>query len=224
MALISHARKFIYVLNPRTASTATAMALRKATDATFVPEESLMDEDGKILVQKKHSNIPQLLKHGIVSEEIATGYFKFVTVRNPFDSIVSLWAKKTKDYAALLEDRNSWVHKVPGYAESMERAAGKGFSEWAIEEFSGNLESGKPGTINSNYIREVDHMLRFENLAEDFAAITGRLGLDEDFVIPEANRTESRGGRDYRSFYDAASRKLIETVFAEEIDRLGYAF
>jgi hypothetical protein len=224
VALISHNKKYIYILNPRTASTATAVALQAVTRAQFIPKESIADRSGKIVVQKKHSNIPQLLQHNVITREIADSYFKFVTIRNPYDSLVSLWAKKTKDYVGLLNDPGSWVHRIAGYAESMARAAGKGFPEWVADEFTASLAEGRKGTVNWNYIRGVDHMLRYESLQDDILRIADRIGLPEGFALPEVNRTESRGGRDYREFYDEEARRLVSAVFKEEIDALGYEF
>lgn len=224
MAVISYPNRFIYFLNPRTASTATAHALVKALPCAYVPEADILDDNGKIVVQRKHTTPRQLCEHGLVEPEVLETFFKFVTVRNPYDSIVSAWAKKVKDYAHLLDRPGSWVNKIPGYADGLRRASGLSFSEWVREEYAEHLEKGRKARMNGNFIEEVDHILRYETLAQDFAAITGRLGLPADFVLPQINVTKGRDTADYRDYYDDAAREVIATVFRDEIERLGYAF
>ena len=224
MAIISHANRFIYFLNPRTASTATAAALTEALPCAYVPEADILDENGKIVVQRKHTTPRQLREHGLVPPEVFEGFFKFVTVRNPYDSIVSAWAKKVKDYAHLLDRPDSWVNKIPGYADGLRRAAGLTFAEWVQEEYAGHIEAGRKARMNGGFIDEVDHILRYETLAGDFAAITGRLGLPADFELPQVNVTKGRDSADYRRYYDDAARAVVATVFRDEIARLGYDF
>ncbi|SMY09229.1 sulfotransferase family 2 domain-containing protein [Flavimaricola marinus] len=224
MAIISHPNRFIYFLNPRTASTATGQALTEALPCVYVPEADIMDDKGKIVVQRKHTTPRQLREYGLVEPEVLETFFKFVTVRNPYDSIVSAWAKKVKDYAHLLDKPDSWVNKIPGYADGLRRASGMTFAEWVVEEYAEHLKKGRKARMNGNFIDEVDHILRYETLAEDFAAITDRLGLPADFVLPQVNVTKGRDTADYRSYYDDAAREVISTVFRDEIERLGYSF
>lgn len=224
MAVISYPNRFIYFLNPRTASTATAQALGEALPCVFVPEADILDDKGKIVVQRKHTTPRQLREHGLVEPAVLEAFFKFVTVRNPYDSIVSAWAKKVKDYAHLLDKPDSWVNKLPGYADGLRRAAGLSFSDWVREEYAEHLDKRRKGRMNGNFIEEVDHILRYETLAQDFAAITGRLGLPADFVLPQINVTKGRETADYRDYYDDDARAVIATVFGDEIERLGYDF
>lgn len=224
MAIISYRHKFIYLLNPRTASTATAKALRDTLPCQFVPKEDILDENGKIVVPKKHTTLRHLRRHEILDDDVLERFFTFVTVRNPFDSLVSLWAKKVKDYAHLIDDPNSWVNKVPGYADSLRRSAGLTYAQWVETEYGPKMEAGKPGYMNGSFTEGVDHILRYENLAEDFSQITGRLGLPEGFELPTVNVTKGRDDADYRTYYDDRSRQIVATVFAREIEALGYDF
>lgn len=224
MTIISHEHRFLYLLNPRTASTATADALAKATGAEFLLKKDIKDDKGVSVVRKKHATLRQLLTHGVITPEIAEGYFKFVTVRNPFDSAVSGWAKKVKDYAALADDPKSWVHRVPGYVEGMKRAADSTFADWVLAEYGPLAEAGKQKGMNRPYMRGTDQILRFETLAEDIRAIAPRLGLPGDFSIPVVNVTQGRDSRDYRNYYDERTVDIVSRVFKDEIAQLGYTF
>lgn len=224
MAVISHSNQFIYILNPRTASTATARALLAATDSATVPEKNILDEEGNILVPSKHTTINELVEHDLISRDVVGAYFKFVTVRNPFDSLVSSWAKKVKDYARLLDDPNSWVHKKPGYAEGLKRATGLSFSDWVRQEYGEKAKNGKSGAINRKFTQQTDKQLRFESLADDMAEIKSKLGVGDDFVVPELNVTSGREGKNYQSYYDDDAAEIIGIVFRDELAELGYTF
>jgi len=224
LAIISYKKRFIYLLNPRTASTATGQALRKATEAYFVPARDIEDKQGKIVVPRKHTTIKQLREHEIVPEETLQAFFKFVTVRNPFDSLVSAWSKKVHDYSHLLDDPDSWVHKSPNYAEGLRRAVGSTFAEWIAEQYDHKFKSGRGASMNRNFIRDVDHVLRYETLEEDFREVAGHLDMGADIEIPRSNVTKGRRQKDYRSYYDEKTREIVASVFREEIDTLGYEF
>ncbi len=66
----------------------------------------------------------------------------------------------------------------------------------------------------------VDYIIRFENLADDFRAVCARLGIP-DAPLPQYNRSDREH---YSKYYDTELRELIGKRFAPEIDRFGYAF
>lgn len=224
MAVISFQNRFIYLLNPRTASTATAQALLDSAKAEFVPAENIVDDEGNIVVQRKHTTMEQLVEYELISKDQVDTFFKFVTVRNPYDSMVSAWAKKVHDYVHLLDNPNSWVNRMPDYAAGLRRAAGMSFPEWIAAEYLPKLKRGRGGSVNRNFIRNVDHVLRYENLQHDFSQIVERLGLPKDFQIPVVNVTKGRETKDYRTYYDDESRDIVYRAFKDEIEQLGYEF
>lgn len=65
----------------------------------------------------------------------------------------------------------------------------------------------------------VDFVGRFEHLEEDLGQIAARIGVQIE--VPHVNRGP---GSDYRSWYSNRSRKIVERVCAEEIEKFGYRF
>jgi hypothetical protein len=66
----------------------------------------------------------------------------------------------------------------------------------------------------------VDYIMRFENLAEDFRTVCRTLAIPPP-NLPRYNRSS----RDhYSKYYDADLRELVRTRFAAEIERFGYTF
>lgn len=66
----------------------------------------------------------------------------------------------------------------------------------------------------------VDRILRFETLTEDFRLVCADLGIAAR-PLPWYNRSD-RGH--YSSYYDDALRDLVRRRFTLEIERFGYTF
>ncbi len=66
----------------------------------------------------------------------------------------------------------------------------------------------------------VDYIMRFENLADDFRTVCGTLGISPA-TLPQYNRSSRKH---YSKYYDDELRELVHTRFAAEIERFGYAF
>ncbi|MEQ8292246.1 MAG: sulfotransferase family 2 domain-containing protein [Roseovarius sp.] len=224
MALMSREYRFLYFQNPRTASTATAALLREIAGGEVIPEKNILNDDGTIRVPAKHTRLDQLVEHRLISAEVRRDYLKIVTVRNPFDSLVSLWAKMNHDYVKLLEDENSWVHRKPDYKEKLEASVGLSFPEWVQMMHGERFRKGQTTHANGLYMKGMDVMLRFERLQEQFAEVARRLQLPGDHVLPRQNVTQGREDKDYRSYYDDETRRIVAGVFAPEIKALGYEF
>ena len=66
----------------------------------------------------------------------------------------------------------------------------------------------------------VDYIMRFENLADDFRAVCTTLGISP-LSLPQYNRSN----RDhYSKYYDDELREFVRTRFASEIERFHYTF
>ncbi len=66
----------------------------------------------------------------------------------------------------------------------------------------------------------VDYIMRFENLADDFRAVCGTLSI-LPATLPQYNRSIREH---YSKYYDDELRELVRTRFAGEIERFGYTF
>src|SRR5207247_9516244 len=64
----------------------------------------------------------------------------------------------------------------------------------------------------------VDYIMRFENLAEDFRAVCTTLGIP---TVPLPQYNPSSRER-YSKYYDDKLRELVRKRFAPEIERFGY--
>jgi hypothetical protein len=94
MAIICRKYDLLFIMTPRTASTAIGELLCEYYDGEFLPAEDMLGSLGFISVQKKHSTLSQLFAHKLLSEREAKSLVKVAAVRNPFDSLASLYFKQ----------------------------------------------------------------------------------------------------------------------------------
>ncbi len=66
----------------------------------------------------------------------------------------------------------------------------------------------------------VDYIMRFENLADDFRTVCRTLAISPP-TLPRYNRSSREH---YSKYYDDELRELVRTRFAAEIERFGYTF
>lgn len=220
MAILSNKYNLLFIMNPRTGCTATGKMMIEEMEGEYIPSEDILGEDGKVLVQQKHTTVRELVDHQLLDEGKIDSLHKFSVVRNPFDSLVSLWTKKRYKYVgAKANDPNSIVNRLPGYKDDMEFIQNHTFSEWIEELFPRR----KSPSVNLKHMQGVDQILRFENLQSDFSDMLNSLSIPREFEIPLYNQTKNRTS-DYREYYTPKARAVIETKFKEELDMLGYSF
>ena len=230
MAIICRAHRLLFILTPRTGSSAVAKALCEQLHGENIPEENILDGDGRFLVSKKHGTLEQLQKYGVIRPEERQQLFVFTCVRNPFDSLVSFYIKKAVTYQPFLDKPDSFVYRIPGYAEDMRWAREHTFNEWIARKYAptlldrllGRRRSG-PSSLFSRYTDGTDAIMRFEHLQEDLEKVLQQAGVKQHVTVPNFNVTPDRE-RDYRPYYNARTRAIVEARFAEDLRRYGYQF
>ena len=75
-------------------------------------------------------------------------------------------------------------------------------------------------STEAEIFEEIDFLIRFENLAEDFSYVAQHLGLDCD-TLPWINRSRREH---YSSYFDNESRFRVAKKFAAEIEFGKYIF
>ena len=214
-------------MTPRTACTAIGELLCEHYDGEFLPSKDILDSRGFISVQKKHSTLSELLAHHLLTPREAKSLLKVAAVRNPFDSLVSLYFKQRLTYKPLLGDPTSWVNRSRGYAEHMKYAQNHSFSSWffrvSYRKLIRRLLLGN-ASMYDDYTAGVDVILRYESLERDLKAIFSRAGIRWKLDIPVINRTNERPNQDYRSFYSRPAALAAALVYSYDLKTYGYRF
>ena len=72
---------------------------------------------------------------------------------------------------------------------------------------------------NDEGIIDLDKIIRFENLQEDFNLVANELGISDE--LPHINKTSKTN---YRDFYDESTKRIIADWFHEDIKVFGYTY
>lgn len=209
---ISASKRFILLHLPRTGVSSIIAAL---DDTLFVqapptPVNKLMSKYVPIVRRpldktyfRPHetaARVRRLLPPGAFDE-----YRRIAFVRNPYSWLVSL-------YELILQSPRhrhfSTVRAMGSFADYVDWEVGRG----KRRQYSYLLDrSGK---------LLVDSIGRFERLADDAARIFASVGVELK-PLPRVGRFTRR---DYREFYDATSRRKVQTHWGRDLDLLGYDF
>lgn len=84
MAVVSWSHKYLCVPSPGTGSFPLGAALLRSGDGEFIPNENVIDGNGKIAIGWKHTAIKQLIDHNILKRNQFDSLLTFTDTRNPF--------------------------------------------------------------------------------------------------------------------------------------------
>lgn len=223
MAIRSDEYGYLFIEVPRTASQAIGKGvLIPKLGGQIVGTGGSHESTGDV-----HASQHELVDRGLLNQADLQRLLVFGTIRNPFDSMVTLYEKMSNNYAPMLDDSAAWVHDHPNYHQSMLVAQDAEFSEWLIfhmtrrKLFPVLIAAVRPPRKLPDYYRGMDRIISYENLQVDFNEVLKQLGADA-IDIPKLNVT----GRetDYRGYYTPKARRLAERAFSEYREEFGYTF
>ena len=200
--MISFQKRFLFVHIPKTAGNSIQSILRDYSEDELVALRGEQDGIERFGLRnpkykiKKHST---LAEYKAALGEVQFGdLYKFTCVRNPWDRMVSLYFTPTQDIGV-------WDRK------KFKKAIVKALS---VADYL-RLDKGEEDPFGN-----VDYVMRFENLADDFRTVCGTLGISPT-TLPQYNRSSREH---YSKYYDDELRELVRARFAAEIERFGYIF
>ena len=227
MAIICRSYNLLFIMTPRTACTAVGEVLCKHLGGEYLPQEDIVDSEGFFVVQKKHSKLKELLDNKLLSPEEVSSLKIFTTIRNPFDSLVSLYVKKRDKYYPLLSDPESWVYRVPNYVEDIKFCRNHSFNTLIYKSYGRHLIKFILGhgrtSIFDEFTQSANEIIRFENLRSDFQGILDMAGIQKKLTIPRVNITANRA-TDYRPYYSKLSRMMVEFILQNDLRKYEYRF
>ena len=200
--MISFQKQFLFVHIPKTAGNSIQSILRDYSEDEIVALRSEQDGIERFGVRnpiykiKKHSTLAEY--RGALGEERFRSLYKFACVRNPWDRMVSYYFTPTQSVGEL--DRKEFrkvISKALSVADYL------------------RLDRGEDDPFSN-----VDHVMRFENLADDFQSVCATLGIPT-VDLPQYNRSSREH---YSKYYDDNLREFVSKRFALEIERFGYTF
>jgi hypothetical protein len=148
-------------------------------------------------------------------------YHIFVTIRNPWTMLVSLYNFGLPDKDGnYFWQRYADEIRVKGYAEGQGEKPGNmiGFSDWLFA-YDFSLYTLRHYAEDPDGQMLVDTVLRYENLESELAILTDRLGFQVG-SLPRLCSTDPVA--DLKDWYGHEERRRVEALFHEDIERGGY--
>jgi len=194
--MISFHKHFLFVHIPKTAGNSIQSVLRDYSEDELVPLRGEQDGIERFGLRnpnykiKKHSTLAEY--GAALGEDQFRSLYKFTCVRNPWDRMISYYFTPTQNTTA-------WDRK------KLRKVISKALS---VADY---LRSDKG---ERDPFDNVDYIVRFENLADDFRAVCGALGISPT-TLPQYNRSNREH---YSRYYDDELRELVRKRFAPEIE------
>jgi hypothetical protein len=231
VAIVSWSHRYLFLQAPRTGCTAVARGvLIPHLGGERLPADHIVDAAGRRVVHAKHAYLPTLLAHGVITEEQLASLFTFSTVRNPFDREVSLYTKMRSAPYDEKVGSPQYHRNQPADAQDAHWARSMSFSDWVVRRWCRRTPFGlrvdtsrHPWLAAGGHARDAQFVMRFEHLQADFDEALDRIGVTQHYDIPIVNVTQGRQ-HDYRTYYTPKARRVIETVFATDLQQHGYEF
>lgn len=225
--LVSHRKEFIYTKTYKTASTSIELLFEpyclpggeaelsherdeKVTKAGIVGCRGC---DGKHA--KWYNHMPAAKIRDKIENEIWKSYYKFCSIRNPFDKAVSMYNHVRSDY------KNGYINGIlRGKTASLSKTLLKKDFERFVKTFKSDRNKY---SINEKF--SLDGVIFFENLLEDVEKTIETVEVDAKIeempTIKSGNRINNYETHEY---YSKNSKKYIEKEFSFEMEVFGYVF
>lgn len=199
--MISNKHKFIFVHIPKTGGT------------------SIMNSLGEYgLKQYGHTRLSKIYLRENISEDKYKEYFKFATVRNPWDWVISHFSyiKMKKSYWHS-DDNSTKYGKHPDY----DFVKNLNFKQFLKALQDKKIKSFYVNTPQSYWLdKDIDYIIRFENLQKDFSNVCKNIGIP-NIVLPHENKSSRR---EYADYYDDEAIEIIKKIYWKDIERFNYEF
>ena len=217
---ISHRYRFIFFSNPKCGSATVCHVLDPYVD---------MDEHAAPFL---YTHIRPVELRRICDERgwrFFEDYFKFTTVRNPWDRLVSVYEMIKREE---MRRNRVWRRLLPW-------AFAPGFPEWLrtvkTEGVGGGGRRGRGrmwrihGTYSlrnfagdENGCELLNGVIRIEDIKDDLPRVLARLGIPGPLEVPHVGRR--RPERSYGEYYDEETAAIVARSYDEDIVRFGYRF
>ena len=153
-------------------------------------------------------------------------YIKFCFVRNPYDRLVSCYNNRVLRESVTKWGYIKWVHV--NFLSLWNFYAWMSFREF-VEEICKIDDINADPHFKSQYkilsykwkIIDLNFIWKFENLNKDFNKLTNLLWIKEKIKLPHLMKSEHKH---YRSYYDNATKKLVEERYKKDLELFNYKF
>jgi hypothetical protein len=222
MAILCRGIGLLLLQAPHTGSTSLGTLLRSELGGEMLVAERVRDDRGRILLRQKHQTLTQLLEAGLITPEERRGLLVVVGVRNPYDLVLTEYARNRE--AGAISAPQRLLRRLPGLGADFTPADFERFVRRRYEPGGLFRLVGRRPFLPVDWTAGADHVIRFERLQEGLDEALRRVGVKERHLLPHRNPTASRQDRDYRQLYTDRGREVVARAYARELAQHGYSF
>lgn len=215
--MISIQKRFLFIHVPKTGGNSIQDTLRNYSEDDIVATEEYQDGIERFNVTNrqydisKHSTLSNY--KSVIGTDTYQSLFKFAAIRNPWDMMISHYFSPHR--GAIEWDRNDFLALIRSVPTLRYYICERSFPEEILLKVGIKKRPG-PRPLDG----DVDFLMRFEHLDEDFQAVCCK--LDIPFTpLPKRNASIHLH---YSKYYDAKLREIVGKKFAEEIKFGNYSF
>ena len=225
MAVLCRDKKLLFILNPRTGSSALGDHLIKEFGGEWIPAEIFYHNKLKKKIYPKHNTLDELVEANLLEDCKIEDHHIFTSTSNPYDSLLTLYNKYRYRYDEWRKEgrpflQNSQAEKEINFCKnhSVNQWIFKRYSKAAIKALLGIEEY----SVNQQYLKGCRFVLKKESLQKDFSMMLDDLEIEGNRKIPISNRTEKKG--DWSAELSYFSRILIYITYRKDFKRFNYPF
>lgn len=222
MAILCRDIGLLLLQAPHTGSTSLGTLLRTELAGEMLVGERVRDEGGRIVLRQKHQTLTQLMEAGLITPEQRRDLLVVVGVRNPFDLVVTEYARNRE--AGTLSAPQRLLRRLTRHGTDFTPADVERFVRRRYDPGILFKLAGRRPFVPVDWTAGADHMIRFEAMQEGLDEALRRLGVTERHLLPHRNPTASRQDLDYRTLYTDRARAVVARAYARELAQHGYAF
>lgn len=202
--MLSTKHKFLFIHIPKTGGNAIQKALLPYSDDQMAFTNDMHDGIDRFEIRSpainihKHSSLEDYRSQ--LDKPTFEELLKISCVRNPWDRCVSFFFSP---------------HRGPVNWSEVE------FTKFIKSTVKPHAHFLKTSTEATNYFKNIDFYIRFEQLAEDFSALCKKLQID-NLQLPHINKSNRES---YQKYYQCQQAiDLVADIFQDEIQRFQYTF
>lgn len=231
--IVSHRHRFIFLKTKKTASSSIELALSEICGPDDIitplqpPDEKLrrgrLPQHYAIPVRRRALVAPLRRMLGATPARAGLEFYNHM----PAYKVAAALPKPVWDsYTKVAVERNPWDREVSLYfweTRQLPEESRPSFADFVLKRPAlERVKNVQLYSIDGKIV--VDRFLRYERLADDFAAFMADLGIETPPQLPHAKSSHRPGGSAYRRFYDDATREAVGRYYAREIAHFGYTF